>query len=279
MSFLQNIVSFLIKKRKESKPETAEMSFLEHLEELRWDVVKIVIGVIIATALAAVFAKEIVNDLLLRPLLKTGLKAQVLTPYGIVMLYMEASLFTGIVISMPNTLFWLWRFISPGLMRNERKYVLGILFFTSLCFFAGIAFGYYILLPAALTFFASFGTETIELNIAIDRYVSFVLAMILGSGLVFELPMISYFLSKMGILTPKFMRRYRRHAIVIILIIAAIVTPTPDIVTQILLALPMFILYEVSIFISYFVSKPKNEDEQSDTADKENSNTKEESSS
>jgi sec-independent protein translocase protein TatC len=105
------------------------------------------------------------------------------------------------------------------------------------------------LLPSALTFFSTFGTKTIELNVAIDRYVSFVLALILGSGLVFELPMISYFLTKLGFLTPAFMRHYRRHAIIVILFIAAIVTPTPDPVTQLILAIPMMVLYEVSILV------------------------------
>ena len=104
-------------------------------------------------------------------------------------------------------------------------------------------------------FFSTFGTQNITLNIALDQYVSFMLALILGAGLVFELPMISYFLSKMGLLTPAFMRKYRRHAIVVILIIAAVVTPTPDMVTQTLLALPMFVLYEVSIIVSKFSQK------------------------
>jgi sec-independent protein translocase protein TatC len=136
-------------------------------------------------------------------------------------------------------------------------------FFTSLCFFSGVAFGYFVLLPTALAFFSSFGTQHIELNIAIDQYISFVLALIMGSGLVFELPMISYFLSKMGLLTPAFMRKYRRHAIVVILIIAAVVTPTPDMVTQTLMAMPMFLLYEVSIWVSKFSQRaPRTEEEQ-----------------
>ena len=111
-----------------------------------------------------------------------------------------------------------------------------------------------------MKFFATFGTDQIDLNIALDRYVSFVLAMLLGAGLVFELPMISYFLSKMGFLTPAFMRHYRRHAIVAILIISAVVTPTPDVVTQVLLAAPMMLLYEIGIFVSH-VSQPSKDGE------------------
>jgi sec-independent protein translocase protein TatC len=166
---------------------------------------------------------------------------------------------------MPNTLFWLWHFVKPGLFPKERKYIAAIVAFTSLCFFSGIAFGYFILLPTSLQFFSTFGTDTIQMNIAIDRYISFILALILGCGLVFELPMITFFLSKMGILTPTFMRKYRRHAIVIILFIAAIVTPTPDPITQSLLALPLLILYEFSIWVSMMAIKPKKQSQEINT--------------
>jgi sec-independent protein translocase protein TatC len=233
-----------------------EMSFLDHLEELRWSILKAVIGLLLATMGCAVFADYIVQDILLKPLTTTGLKSQVLSPYGIVLLYMETVLICGLIISMPNSLFWLWKFVAPGLLRKERLYISRIVFFTSVCFFAGVVFAYYVLLPAALNFFSSFGTDTIDLNIAVDRYISFVLALLLGAGLVFELPMASYFLSKMGFLTPAFMRHYRKHAIVAILIISALVTPSPDIVTQVLLAAPMFLLYEASILISR-LSQPK----------------------
>ncbi len=233
------------------------MSFLDHLEELRWHVVKIAAGLLIATIACGFFIDFIIQKILLGPLVAVGLKAQVLTPYGIVMLYFQSVLICGLIISMPNTLYWLWKFVAPGLMPTERRYISGIVGFTSLCFFSGVAFGYFVLLPGALDFFSNFGTENITLNVAIDRYVSFVLALILGAGLVFELPMISYFLSKMGILTPAFMRHYRRHAYIAILIASAFVTPTPDIVTQLLLAAPMFILYEAGILISKIVLRNK----------------------
>jgi sec-independent protein translocase protein TatC len=160
---------------------------------------------------------------------------------------------------MPNTLYWLWKFVAPGLLPKERRYIRWIVFFTTICFFAGVAFAYFVLLPTALKFFATFGTQNIELNVAIDRYVSFVLALLLGSGLVFELPMISYFLTKLGFLTPAFMRHYRRHAIIVILFIAAIVTPTPDPITQLILALPMMALYEVSILVCKFSAREETD--------------------
>jgi sec-independent protein translocase protein TatC len=255
---MQSVLTRFLRKADSNNGEAEgkEMSFLEHLEELRWDIIRAVLGILVGAVVCGIYADYIVQDLLLHPLRAVGLKAQVLSPYGIVMLYMEAVLICGLIISMPNTIFWLWRFVSPGLLPKERRYVSRIAFFTSLCFFGGVAFGYFVVLPTSLNFFAHFGTENIELNIAIDRYVSFVLALLLGAGLIFELPMVSYFLSKMGLLTPAFMRHYRRHALVSILIVAAVVTPTPDVVTQILLALPMILLYELSILICKF-SQPK----------------------
>jgi sec-independent protein translocase protein TatC len=229
-----------------------EMSFLEHLEELRHQIIKALVGIVLGTILCAFFSDFIVLELLLHPLRALGLKSQVLSPYGIVMLYMESIFICGLIISMPYTIYCLWKFVSPGLLQKERRYISRIVAFTSICFFCGIAFGYFVLLPISLNFFYSFRTEYIDLNIALDRYISFMLALILGSGLVFELPMVSFFLSKMGILDPAFMRKYRRHAIVVILIISAIITPTPDIITQTMLALPMFFLYEVSIFVSKY---------------------------
>jgi sec-independent protein translocase protein TatC len=245
------------------------MSFLDHLEELRWHVVKALVGLAVAMALAGFFAEFIVQKVLLAPLLAVGLKAQVLAPYGIVMLYIQAVLVSGFILSMPNTLFWLWKFIAPGLMPNERRYVSGIVGWTSFLFFGGCAFGYYVLVPTALTFFAGFGTENISLNIAVDRYITFLLALVLGTGLVFELPMLSYFLAKLGIMSAEFMRKYRRHAYVVILLIAGIVTPTPDMVTQLLMASPMFVLYEVSIFIAKYVYKKKERENEQEAASEE----------
>ena len=254
MSITQAILGKIFQSSGKS-PSQREMSFLEHLDELRSKIIKVLIGILVGTTICIFFRDFIVQDALLHPLRSVGLKSQVLSPYGIVMLYMESVLICGIILSMPYTIHCLWTFVAPGLLPKERRYISRIVFFTSFCFFAGVAFGYFILLPAALNFFASFGTQNIDLNIALDQYVSFMLALLLGAGLVFELPMISYFLSKMGILTPDFMRKYRRHAIVVIFIISAVVTPTPDMVTQTLLALPMFLLYEVSIFVSKYSQK------------------------
>lgn len=237
-----------------------EMSFLEHLEDLRWHIIKALIGLLIATIICGIYSDFIVQDLLMKPLKSAGLKAQVLAPYGIVLLYMQTVLICGLIVSMPNTLYWLWKFVAPGLLPKERRYVARIVFLTSLCFFAGVGFSYFILLPTSLKFFSQFGTQTIDLNISIDHYVSFILTLVFGAGLVFELPMVSYFLTKIGFLTPEFMRQYRRHSIVVILIISALVTPTPDPMTQLMLAAPMLLLYEVSIFVSKLALKKSEEE-------------------
>lgn len=237
--------------------EEREMGFLDHLEELRSRILKAVLAVLAVSIVAAFFSDFLVKQVLLGPLLAVGLKPQVLKPYGIMLTYMQVVLVMGIIGAMPFILHQLWKFVAPGLMPNERKYASGIVFFTTFCFLSGIAFAYFILVPTALTFFSTFGTDVFELNIAIDEYISFMLSLILGAGLVFELPMVTYFLSKIGIVTPKMMRKYRRHAIIGILIISAIVTPTPDILTQSLLAAPMMLLYEFSIIISSFAQRQK----------------------
>lgn len=239
--------------------EEREMGFLDHLEELRWRLLKAVIAVLVVTIIAAFFADFLVKQVLLAPLLAVGLKPQVLTPYGIMLTYMQVFIVTGIIGAMPIILHQFWQFVAPGLLPNERKYAFWIVFFTSICFLSGIAFAYFIIVPTALQFFSTFGTDIFELNIAINEYISFMLSLILGAGLVFELPMITYFLTKIGIVNPKLMRKYRRHAFVGILIISALITPTPDVLTQSLLAGPMLLLYEVSIFISKFAQKKSTE--------------------
>ncbi len=236
-----------------------EMSFFDHLEELRWRIIWALIGVVLGTIVCWVFIDWIVNGVLLRPVITlnnnlTGnqqpIHLQNLKPFGQLMLYMEVAIVGGIVLSIPNVLYQLWAFIAPGLMPKERRYVKSIVFFSSFCFLAGIAFSYFAMLPAALTFFAGFGSPQIQNNLAINEYMSFIVSVMLAAGVVFELPMVSWFLSQLGILTPAFMRRYRRHSIVVIFVLAAFLTPGTDPVSQILLAIPLLALYEISIWIS-----------------------------
>lgn len=234
-----------------TEKEETEMSFLEHLEELRWRIIKSAIGVIAGALIAGIFINIIMDDILLRPATITipPLKLQNIKPFGQFTLYMEVLFFGGILLSLPNIIYQIWKFIEPALKQNERKYISSIVIFSSFCFLSGIVFSYFVLLPTALTFFATFGSTAIENIIAIDEYFSFIISTMLAAGLVFELPMISFFLSKIGILKPEFMRKYRKHAIILILLTAGILTPSPDITSQLLLAGPLFILYEISIII------------------------------
>lgn len=242
----------------ESSGDENEMGFLEHLEELRWRLIKAVIGIVIGGVIAGVFIDYIMDGFLLAPAKQTNPPLELinLKPYGQLVLYMEVILVCGVILSIPNIFYQLWKFIEPGLLPSERKYISWIVVFSSLCFLGGIAFAYFVMLPTALKFFASFGTQAISNNIAVNEYFSFVISVMLAAGIVFELPMVSFFLSKLGILTPVFMRKYRKHAIVIILILAGILTPSPDLTSQLLLGIPLLILYEISIIISK-LSQPK----------------------
>lgn len=245
-----------------------EMTFIDHLEELRWRIIKILIGIIFGAIICWIFIDYIVDDVLIYPVTKINLenpsgsqiKLQNLKPFGQILLYMEIVLIGGGLISLPNIFFQLWKFIAPGLLPKERKYVSSIVIFSTFCFLAGVLFAYFVMLPIALKFFAGFGTTKIENNIAITEYMSFVISLMLGAGVVFELPMVSWFLAKLGILTPAFMRKYRRHAIVLILIIAAILSPGTDPISQLILAMPLFLLYEFSIFIVAAAYKKKQKD-------------------
>ena len=244
-----------------------EMSFLEHLEELRWRIVKALIGIVLGMILCWIFIDPIMESILLRPVIELNnnlspgqqpIRLQNLKPFGQLFLYMQVAIIGGIILSIPNILYQLWAFIAPGLMPKERKYIKWIVFFSSFCFLFGVAFSYYLMLPAALKFFAGFGTPEIENNTAINEYMDFIISVMLAAGVVFELPMVSWFLSKLGILTPTFMRRYRRHSIVAIFVLSAVLTPGTDPVSQVLLAVPLLLLYEVSILISVWAWKGKN---------------------
>jgi sec-independent protein translocase protein TatC len=248
--------------------EGNEMSFFEHLEELRWRVIKAIIGIAVGMIVCWVFIDWIMEAALLKPVIEVNAKLppghapfhlQNLKPFGQLFLYMQVAIIGGALVSLPNLLYQLWAFIAPGLLPRERKYIKAIVFFSTFCFLAGVAFAYFVMIPAALGFFATFGTAAIENNIAINEYMNFIISLMLSAGVVFELPMVSWFLSKLGILTPKFMRKYRRHAIVVIFILAAVLTPGTDPVSQVLLAVPLMGLYEVSILVSAWASRKREE--------------------
>lgn len=235
----------------------SDMGFLDHLEELRWRIIKSLVGVVIGSVVVGFFIDWIMNNIIFAPAAQSNPPLSIinLRPYGQFIIYMEVIFIGGAVLSVPNIIYQIWKFVEPALKENERKYVTGVVVFTSLCFLSGVVFSYFLMLPAALGFFANFGSTIIENKISADEYMSFVISLVIASGLVFELPMLSFFLSKIGILKPSFMRKYRRHALVAILLIAGIVTPGPDITSQVMLGIPLVGLYELSILICKYSQK------------------------
>jgi sec-independent protein translocase protein TatC len=238
-----------------------EMPFLEHLEEFRNRVIKSVLGIIVGAIICLIFSKQLLN-VLLWPTTQVNLPVdiQVLKVQGMFIVTLEIAFFGGIVLSLPYLLFQAWMFIAPGLHKHERRYVPRIITAATFLFLLGVAFAYFVIFPFALEFFLGLAPTTIETNIAIDFYISFIIRLLLVFGIIFQLPVMSYFLSKMGILTPEFMRKYRRHSIVVIFILAALFTP-PDPFTQIMLGIPLILLYEISILISKAVHRAKKEAE------------------
>ncbi len=232
------------------KIQDVEMPFLDHLEELRWRIIKALIGLLLATFISLLFIDFFVDKVFLLPAKTANIKLQNLKPFGQFFLYFEIAIIMGAVISIPNIFYQFWRFIAPALKENEQKYIKSIVFFSTLCFMTGIVFAYFVMLPLSLKFAAGFGSAAIDNNFSIEEYFSIIMSVMLGAGAIFELPMLSFFLSRLGILSPKLMKKYRRHAIVAIFIIAAVLTPGTDPLSQVLLAIPLVILYEISILVS-----------------------------
>lgn len=233
-----------------SEDNEKEMSFLDHLEELRGSILKSLYAIVVGTAISFIFVDFFVNKILLLPATIAHFKLQNLRPFGQLMMYFQVALVGGLIISLPVIIYQIWKFIAPALHSHEKRYVKSVVFFTTFCFLCGSAFGYFIMLPLTLKFAAGFGSMSIENNFALDEYISIILSIIFAAGLVFELPVLSFFFTKIGMLNPKIMRKYWRHSIVVIMILAAILSPGTDPVSQIILAIPLIFLYEISIFVS-----------------------------
>tara|TARA_B100000941_G_scaffold288605_1_gene265839 strand:+ start:357 stop:1100 length:744 start_codon:yes stop_codon:yes gene_type:complete len=235
------------------------MSFIDHLEELRWRIIKIISSIIFGGILTFFFI-DFFLELLLKPLDNTKsdnpINLQVLSVQGMFIIKWSIALIGGVVLAIPVITFQIWKFISPGLYANERGFVLPLVFFSFVSFLLGIVFSYTILIPYCLHFFASLSGETVLNNFSINHYFSFITWLLLGCGIVFQLPVVSFLLSTIGLLTPAFMRHYRRHAIVVIFILSSFITP-PDPVSMIVMAFPLIILYELSIGVSWIVNRSK----------------------
>lgn len=272
---------------KKAADPNSDMSFVDHLESLRWHLIRSIIVIVIFTGIAFIYKDILFNSIIFGPkrtdfwtyrtlcqlakqfnlgadlcIQKINFTIMNNTMAGQFNLHLTASFMAGFILGFPYLLWELWRFIKPGLHHNERKHATGLIFYGSVLFLLGILFGYFIITPMSVNFLGSYViSEEIINQITLDSYLSTVAILTIACGLVFELPIVIYFLSKMGIMTPKFMRNNRRIAIFLILLLAAFITPTPDIPTQFLVSLPLFILYEISIFVSARVERRKLQSE------------------
>ncbi len=271
--------------RRASDPNS-DMSFVDHLESLRWHLVRSAI-VIFSLALVSFFYKDILFDQIIfgpkRPdfwtyrmlclfattynlgadlcIDKINFTIMNNTMAGQFNLHLSASFIAGFIMGFPYLLWELWRFIRPGLHKKERRYATGLIFWGSVLFLLGVLFGYYIITPMSVNFLGSYVISDEIINqITLDSYLSTVTILTLATGLVFELPIIIYFLTLMGIVGPKFLRSNRRIALFLIFLVAAFITPSPDIPTQMLVAIPLYILFEVSILVSARVAKRKEKE-------------------
>ena len=255
-----------------------EMSFLDHLEELRWHLIRSVLAILIIATLAFLFKDFIFDFLLFGPKHKDFItyrwfcsisqtlgqgtsfcieelpfRIQSRTMAGQFSAHLWTSILAGFIVSFPYIVFEFWKFISPGLYENERKNARGFIFIASLLFFIGVLFGYYIVTPLSINFLGNYTVSSEIFNdFDLSSYIGLLRASVLASGIIFELPIIVYFLTKLGIITPAFLRKNRKISLVVVLSLSAIITP-PDIVSQIIVSIPILILYEVSILISRIV--------------------------
>jgi len=236
---------------------SGEMGFLDHLEELRWRILKSLGAVVILAVISFAFSDYFVN-FLIKPTLSLDppLTLQVLRVQGMLIVKMWIAFVGGFILGLPFIVYHIWHFIAPGLYVNEKKNLPILIVITFLSFLGGAAFAYYVIIPLIIPTLLSFGVPGVENNISINYYFSFVIQMILASGIVFEMPIVAYFLGRIGLLTPAFMRHYRKHALVGIIITSAILTP-PDPLSQLLLSVPLFVLYEISILIAGIASKKR----------------------
>ncbi|MET0759885.1 MAG: twin-arginine translocase subunit TatC [Flavobacterium sp.] len=265
------------------KKNLNEMSFLDHLEELRWLLVRSTIAIIIMATITFFFSDYIFDVIIFGPTNanfvtyrffcdlshQLGFAESICVtdmPFiiqntdmeGQVTMLVWTCITAGFILAFPYILWELWKFISPALYQTEKKHAKLFIFVSSLLFFMGVLFGYFVIVPMSVNFFATFKvSEVIKNEFNIQSYVGMIKTSVIACGLFFELPIIIYFLTKLGLVTATFLRKYRKYAVVIVLIVAAIVTP-PDVVSQVIVSIPMLIIYEASIIISAIVIKNQN---------------------
>jgi sec-independent protein translocase protein TatC len=267
------------------KNNQGEMSFLDHLEELRWHLIRSIIAICIGAILAFIFKEIIFDKVLLAPrspefwtnrmlcelgkkfgnvnLCINSLPLEIISVKmaGQFSMHVTVSMIAGLILAFPYVFWEFWSFIAPALHSKEKGYARGAVFTSSFLFLTGVIFGYYLILPFTISFLGSYSVSAeVSNKINLISYVGTVTSVILASGIVFELPIVVFFLTKIGLVTPQFLRKFRRHSIVVVFIIAAIITP-PDVVSQTLCAIPLLVLYEVSIFVSAGVVRRKKKED------------------
>ncbi len=268
-----------------AKKSKDEMTFLEHLEELRWHLVRSILAIFIGAIIAFIFKNIIFDNIILAPkspdfptnvflcnlgkrfgILKLCINTLPLEIISIKMagqfsMHIMVSLIVGVIIAFPYVFYEFWRFMDPALHTTEKRHARGAVVYSSMLFLLGVSFGYFLITPLTVHFLGSYSVSPQVTNqINLISYVSTITSVVLASGVIFELPVLVYFLTKIGLVTPEFMKKYRRHALVVILVLAAIITP-PDVFSQILVSVPLIALYEVGIIISRRIVKKQAKEE------------------
>ncbi len=283
--------------RKKNKETDGDMTFLQHLEELRWHIIRAIIAIVVGAIVAFMFKNFIFDTVILAPnnpdfitnrllcRLADAVNVPVLcinqNPVELISIKMSGqftthitiSLVAGLILAFPYVFWEFWSFFRPALYEKERKYARGAVTMASLLFLMGIMFGYFIITPLSINFLGSYRvSEIVNNQINITSYIGSVTSVALSAGITFELPIVVFFLARIGVVTPEFMRKYRKHSIVLVLLIAAVITP-PDVFSLVLVTIPLILLYELSIFIAARVVRKRAEqdaadDEASETTDK-----------
>lgn len=276
-------MAFNLLERKNENSDGEEMSFVDHLEELRWHIVRAVIAIAICAIVVFIYIDEVMDIVIFGPIEKgfityswlcnlghriansdalclpaPNVQMQTTTFGGQFISSITIAFISGLIIAFPYVLWELWRFIKPALKPNELKNTRGAVFFVTFFFLLGVAFGYFMLAPFTFSFLSNYkiGTHNIiETKPVLNDYIDNLVDIAVGSGLAFELPVVSFVLTRIGLITPKFLREYRKYAYVALLVIAAVITPSPDWMSQLIVVLPLIILYEFSVIVAARVAK------------------------
>ena len=241
------------------KNKSLDMPFWDHLEELRWRLIKSIVAILIGSLISYNYSNFIIS-FLIEPTktLSIGLNLQIINVTSMFMVKMTIALFGGVFFSLPIIFYQIWMFISPAFEKKYNLLISFMIILTTIFFIIGISFAYFIIIPFSLSFFTSLTHETLSINYnyTLDSYLIYIIWILFGTGLLFQLPVVSILFTSIGIFTPHFLMQYRKVAIIMILIVSAIMTP-PDPVSQLFISFPLIILYELSILISKGIYKNK----------------------